>query len=146
MKIESSAFKEGEMIPAKYTCDGEGINPPLSFSEIPAEAKSLALIMEDPDSPHGLFIHWTTWNIDPKTPGIAENSFPAGAIEGKTSFGKIGFGGSCPHAGTHRYFFRLLALDSMLDLPAGSSKGELDEAMAGKIISSAALVGNYKRP
>src|SRR3989344_873103 len=117
MNLSSPAFEHHQPIPAKYTCDGENINPLLQFSDIPDSTKSLVLIMDDPDAPAGLWVHWTIWNIDPGTAEIAENSVPPGSIEGVTSFGKPGYGGPCPPSGTHRYFFKFFALDTKLDIP-----------------------------
>jgi len=134
MRISSPAFGQKGLIPAKYACDGQNISPPLEFSGAPAEAKSLALIMDDPDAPMGIWVHWILWNIKPGESGIKENSFPAGAAEGTTSFGKPGYGGPCPPSGTHRYFFKLYALDSMLDIPSSSDKEKLLKSMEGHII------------
>lgn len=145
MKIESSAFKNNEYIPSKYTCDGENINPPLKISGIPQNTQSLVLIVDDPDSPTGTWVHWTVFNIDPKIQEISENSVPEGAVEGITDFGSIGYGGPCPHSGTHRYFFKLYALDAKLDLLAGSSKKEIEKAMEGHILDKAELIGLYSR-
>ena len=145
MIISTPAFKNGENIPSKYTCDGENINPPLEISGVPTGTKSLVLIMDDPDSPSGTWLHWSVWNISPQTTEIPENSVPAGAKEGLTSFGEIGYGGPCPHSGKHRYFFRLYALDSKLDLPQGASRTELEQAMAGHILAEAELMGLYER-
>lgn len=145
MVILTPAFKNGENIPSKYTCDGDNVNPRLEISDVPAEAKSLILIMDDPDSPSGTWLHWSVWNIDPKTTEIPENSVPQGAVEGMTGFGETGYGGPCPHSGEHRYFFRLYALDSKLDLPAGASRPELERAMDGHILAGAELMGLYRR-
>lgn len=145
MQITSSAFKNNESIPAKYTCDGENINPPLQFSAVPETAKSLALIMDDPDAPRGTFVHWTLWNISPEQKEIAANSVPAGTVEGLTSFGKPGYGGPCPPAGTHRYFFKLYALDELLDLNPDADKAKLEQAMEGHVLAQAELVGLYSR-
>lgn len=145
MTISTPAFKNGGFIPPKHTCDGENINPCLEISGVPAEAQSLALIMDDPDSPSGTWLHWSVWNIDPKTAEIAENSVPAGTLEGTTGFGQTGYGGPCPHSGAHRYFFRLYALDSKLDLPAGAQRAELEKAMAGHVMAEAGLMGLYER-
>lgn len=143
MKITSSAFGNGEEIPVKYTCDGEDINPPLQFEDVPADAQSLVLICNDPDAPAGTWIHWTLWNIDPKTEGIEESSLPQGAVEGQTSFGKPGYGGPCPPSGTHRYFFRLYALDCRLDLSVSATVNELKQAMADHLLASAEFFGLY---
>jgi len=145
MKIESPVFKEGEFIPKKYTCDGEDINPPLKISNVPKEAKSLVLIVDDPDAPGGRWVHWTVWNIDPKIEEIAENSVPEGGVEGVTDFGRPGWGGPCPPSGVHRYFFKLYALDKKLDLKASATIKELEEAMKEHIIADATLMGKYGR-
>ncbi len=145
MKIASSAFENNQRIPQQYTCDGKNINPPLSVSSVEEKAKSLVLIVEDPDAPMGIWIHWLLWNIDPKQSEIIENSIPEGAVEGMTSFGKHGYGGPCPPGGTHRYFFKLYALDTVLSLSSNSGKNDLLNAMEGHIIDQAELVGIYSR-
>jgi Raf kinase inhibitor-like YbhB/YbcL family protein len=145
MKIESSAFQPNQRIPSKYTCDGENINPQLLFSDVPKEAKSLVLIMDDPDAPMGNWTHWTLWNISPQTKEIPENFVPAEAVEGKTSFGRPGYGGPCPPSGTHRYFFKLYALDKILDLPFGAERKDLERAMEGHILEKTELIGLYGR-
>lgn len=145
MKITSSSFAHNQNIPPKYTCDGENINPPLQFSDIPADAKSLVLISDDPDAPMGTWVHWILWNIDPKTTEISEKSVPAGAIEGTTSFGETGYGGPCPPSGVHRYFFKLYALDTKLDLPISAKKEDLEKAMQQHILASAEMIGLYTR-
>lgn len=145
MKIQSPAFEQNQPIPAKYTCDGENISPPLVISEVPEGTESLVLICDDPDAPAGTWVHWTLWNIPPHTKEIPENSAPAGASEGTTSFGNTGYGGPCPPSGTHRYFFKLYALDKTLDLPPAASPEQLQEAMEGHILESAELVGLYQR-
>ena len=143
MKLTSTAFSNNQPIPAKYTCDGQNVNPPLTISPVPNNAKSLVLIMDDPDAPMGTWIHWTVWNIDPKSSKIAENSVPSQAIEGKTSFGKSGYGGPCPPSGTHRYFFKLYALDNTLSLTKDSTKEELEKEIKGHILDQTELVGLY---
>ncbi len=145
MKILSPAFENQQNIPVKYTCDGNNINPPLEISGVPDNAKSLVLIVDDPDAPNGTWIHWTIWNINPQTELIAENSVPAGAVQGKTSAGSNNFGGPCPPSGTHRYFFKLFALDSAIDLPASVDVQDLQAAIRGHIIESAELIGLYSR-
>lgn len=145
MNIASTAFQYGEPIPARYTCDGEEAIPPLVFSDIPTEAKSLVLIMEDPDSPIGVWVHWTLWNINPKTHTIDGLTKLQGTSEGMTNFGTSGYGGPCPGKGTHRYFFNLFALDALLDLPADTTKNELMEAMHRHILAEAELMGKYER-
>ncbi|MCL5034488.1 MAG: YbhB/YbcL family Raf kinase inhibitor-like protein [Bacteroidetes bacterium] len=146
--LASTAFKEGEMIPKKYTCDGPDISPPLEWHSVPPGAKSLALIVEDPDAPMGTWVHWVIFNIPPQSSGLpehvsAEKTLPDGAIQGRNDFRKIGYGGPCPPGGIHRYFFILYALDTMLRLPAGSAKAELVRAMEGHVIGKAQLMGKY---
>lgn len=145
MKISSPMFQNNSAIPKKYTCDGENTNPPLEISEIPVEVQSLVLIVDDPDAPGGTWVHWTVWNIDPKTTRIEENSVPIKAVEGTTSFGRTGYGGPCPPSGTHRYFFKLYALDIKLNLPLDTVKSGLLEAMADHILAETELVGLYSR-
>jgi len=137
MKIESSAFQNNQNIPPKYTCDGENINPQLKISGVPESAKSLALIVDDPDASMGTWVHWVVLNIDPETAEIPENSAPAGSLELKTSFDKPGYGGPCPHTGTHRYFFKLYALDA--------PKINSAEEIPAHTIASAELIGLYQR-
>ncbi len=145
MKITTTAFQEGGNIPSKFTCDGADANPPLRFEGVPAEAKSLALIVDDPDAPGGLFTHWLVWNIDPKTTAVEENGAPSNSVQGKNDFGKSGYGGPCPPSGTHRYFFKIFALDRQLDLAAGSKRAQLDAQMRGHIIAQGELMGRYSR-
>lgn len=145
MEIKSSAFQHNKNIPSKYTCDGRNINPPLQFSDIPENSKSLVLISDDPDAPMGTWVHWIIWNIDPKTTEIAEDSVPGGVIEGTTSFGETGYGGPCPPSGVHRYFFKLYALDIKLDLPSSAKKEDLEKAMQNHILASAEIIGLYTR-
>ncbi len=145
MRIESSAFEHNQLMPAKYTCDGENINPPLMVSEVPEEAKSLALIMDDPDAPAGTWVHWTLWNINPQAQEISEASVPPAATEGVTSFGTAGYGGPCPPKGTHRYVFKLYALTVLLFLEPKANKGALEEAMEDAVVSQAELIGLYGR-
>lgn len=145
MNISSPSFENNSTIPLKYTCDGEDINPPLKFSKIPSEAKSLVLIMDDPDAPMGIWVHWTVWNIDPRTTEITENSVPSGAVEGKQSWGRSGYGGPCPPSGTHQYFFKLYVLDTKLELSSDTDKTGLIEAMKDHILSQTELIGLYQR-
>lgn len=144
MKIESPAFKNNELIPSKYTCDGENINPPLIISGVPVDAKSLAIIVDDPDAPAGTWTHWTVWNLKPDLQNILEGAKIDG-IEGITSFKTKGYGGPCPPSGRHRYFFKLYALDTILDLNSNSDKSALERAMAGHILAYAELIGLYSR-
>lgn len=145
MNISSPSFAHQETIPPIYTCDGDDINPPLNFSEVPPDAKSLVLIMEDPDAPSATFTHWTVWNIDPASDGVAEDSVFPEAVEGITSFGSRGYGGPCPPSNTHRYFFKLFALDKILDLGAESTVDVLLESMDGHVLDEAELIGLYER-
>lgn len=148
MKIKSSAFKEGETIPAKYTCDGDDINPLIEIRNVPAEAKSLALVVDDPDTMRGIpWDHWLVWNINPKTQYIQEDNVPNDAVQGLSSSGKPKYMGPCPPKGKdpHHYVFTLYALDMMLELPQASTKEELIRAMEGHILAHTSLVGMYGR-
>lgn len=146
MKISSSAFQNNATIPAKYTCDGQDINPPLKVESIPGGTKSLALIVDDPDAPRGTWVHWVVWNINPQTSELKENSVPAGAQQGMNDFRRLAYGGPCPPSGTHRYFFKLYALDATLTLSSRSTKSDLERAMKGHIIEQAEIIGLYRRP
>ena len=148
MILTSPAFQNNGPIPAKYSCDGGNINPELQIQNTPKEAKSLALIMDDPDATGGrTFTHWIVWNIDPKTAVIKEESTPPSSIEGMTDFGRSGYGGPCPPRGSkpHRYFFKLYALDVRLDLPAGASKSSLESEIKKHLLAQTELVGLYGR-
>ena len=144
MKIISSAFQDGGNIPAKFTCDGSDTSPPLQITGVPSEAKSLVLIADDPDAPGGLFTHWLVWNIPPQTSSIAESSALKG-VQGTNDFGKSGYKGPCPPAGTHRYSFKIFALDRELDLRGGAKRSQVDAAMKGHVIAQGELVGRYAR-
>ena len=145
MIIESEIFKNNGEIPAKYTCDGEGTQLTLRIAEVPVDAKSLALIVDDPDAPNGDFVHWVVWNIDPKTSIIENGSLPKSAVEGYTSLNKSGWVPPCPPSGTHHYHFKLSALDTVLSIPESGTKADLISAMEGHIIDNAELVGLYER-
>ncbi len=145
MKISSTAFENNSFIPSRYTCEGLERNPPLEFGNVPENAKSLVLIVDDPDAPMKTWIHWTVWNIDPKTTEIGENSCPKSAIEGAGSSGRRGYDSPCPPSGTHRYFFKLFALDKMLDLSPNSYVRDIESAIQGHIIQKAELIGLYKK-
>jgi Raf kinase inhibitor-like YbhB/YbcL family protein len=145
LKITSPAFASNGYIPARYTCDGTDISPPLEIGNIPAEAKSLTLIVDDPDAPVGMWVHWVVWNIDPATREIAEDSVPHAATQGKNDWKRNGYGGPCPPSGVHRYFFKLYALDTKLNLGAGTTKSNLEKAMEGHILAKSELIGLYKR-
>ncbi len=145
LKISSSAFVEKALIPKKYTCDGEDMSPPLSISNLPQETKSLALIVDDPDAPAGTWTHWILWNIDPGTTSIEEGVVPPGVELGTNDFERVEYGGPCPPSGTHRYFFKVYALDTELTLSRGASKEQLIEAMDGHTLGQAELMGVYSR-
>jgi hypothetical protein len=145
MKITSPSFSEDGMIPARFTCNGPNVNPELDISGVPAGAKSLVLIVDDPDAPAGTWNHWLVWNIAPTTAQIAENSIPPGALQGLSDFGSEKYLGPSPPSGTHRYFFRLLALDTKLNLPAGAERPALDKAVHGHVLMTSELMGRYKR-
>ena len=144
MKITSSAFQEGGNIPSKFSCDGGNTSPPLQISNVPPEAKSLVLIVDDPDAPSGLFTHWAVWNISPQTSTVAEGSTPKG-VQGTNDFGRSGYGGPCPPSGMHRYYFKIFALDRELDLPFGAKRSQLEAALKGHAIAQGELMGRYSR-
>ncbi len=145
MELSSTAFIADGSILAKYTCDGDNVNPPLQISDVPIEAKSLILIVDDPDAPRGDWVHWLIWNMDPKITEITENSVPAGAVQGLTDFGSNEWGGPCPPSGTHRYYFKLYALDTLFELPLATTKVQLEAAMQGHILEQTQLLGTYQR-
>jgi len=145
MKIISPAFENKKIIPSKYTCDGENINPPLQISSIPANTQSLALIIDDPDAPNGDWVHWLVWNINPKTQSIAENEIPKGAAQGTNNFNKQNYGGPCPPSGIHRYQFKIYALDTNLNISANSRKKDLEKAIEDHILDKDILIGLYQR-
>jgi len=150
IKVKSEAFEEGGMIPKKYTCDGEDASPPLSWTGVPEGTEALALICDDPDAPVGTWVHWVIFNIPPDTTGLSENIPPervleSGARQGRNDFGNIGYGGPCPPRGTHRYYFKLYALDKKVDLEPGVTKDELLKAMEGHVLAEGRLMGRYKR-
>jgi len=145
MQIKSSAFGHEQNIPSKYTCDGENICPPLEFSDIPDEADSLALIVDDPDAPTGKFMHWLVWRLPPETLEIKEGEIPSGR-QAPNDFGKQQYGGPCPPGGKHRYFFKLYALPSdMPDLPESASARELEKIIEDNAIEKAELIGFFER-
>ena len=142
MKITSPAFENNTYIPKKYSGEAEDVNPPLNIADVPRGAKSLVLIMDDPDAPRGTWLHWAVFNIPATTLQIAENSVPG--KQGATSSGHNNYGGPYPPSGTHRYFFKLYALDTMLNMSDGISRKELENAMQGHILDKAELIGLYK--
>ena len=150
MELKSSVFETGGMIPQKYTCDGPDVSPPLSWSDVPTGAKSLALIADDPDAPMGTWVHWVAWNIPSNARALEEDmpkrdTLPNGMKQGTTDFRSIGYGGPCPPSGMHRYFFKLYALDIALTLPPSTTKKDLEKAMQGHLLKQAELMGKYAR-
>ena len=150
MKLTSSAFTEGNMIPRKYTCDGGDASPPLTWRDAPAGAKSLALICDDPDAPAGTWVHWVLFDLPPILTGLQEAVPPdkapkIGGTHGTNSWRKIGYGGPCPPSGAHRYFFKLYALDAQLSLGNNATAKEVQAAMKGHVVAEAQLMGRYKR-
>jgi Raf kinase inhibitor-like YbhB/YbcL family protein len=142
MKLTSPEFENNQMMPARFTCEGQDVSPELVIEGIPAGARSLTLIMDDPDAPMGTWVHWVLYNI-PVTGSIKENSAPGEA--GMTDSGKAKYHGPCPPSGTHRYFFKIYALDAKLGLASEPSKEDVEAAMKGHILAQAELVGLYKR-
>jgi len=150
MNLTSSAFTEGNMIPVKYTCDGEDVSPPLVWSGVPAGTKALALICDDPDAPVGTWVHWVLFNLPPDSMGLPEGvpavkTLENGGVHGKNSWRRVGYGGPCPPSGTHRYFFKLYALDQPLTLTSSATAKHVRAAMQGHILAEAQLMGRYKR-
>lgn len=150
INVTSSTFAEGGMIPKKYTCDGEEMSPPLEWSGVPVSAKSIALISDDPDAPMGTWVHWVLFNLSGNTRSLPEGmpddrELSGGAKQGINSGSHIGYGGPCPPSGTHRYYFKIYALDSMLDLKPGATKEQLLKAMEGHLLAEGSLMGRYKR-
>lgn len=150
LELTSPAFSEGQPIPRQYSCDGADISPPLAWRNVPDDAASLALIMDDPDAPRGDWVHWVIYNLPP-----ALSSLPAdvprqatldnGGVQGANSWNRSGYGGPCPPRGVHRYFFKLYALDTLLDLGPGATKAQLLQAMQGRILAEGRLMGTYQR-
>lgn len=143
-KLTSSAFENNGRIPKKFTCQGDNISPPLEVTGVPEEAKTLVLIVDDPDAPGKIWDHWLIWNI-PVVSKIEENSVPKGSVQGLNDFGKHEYGGPCPPSGTHRYVFKLYALDTALNLDKNSRKDSLEKAMKNHIMSQTKLVGLYSK-
>lgn len=150
MEITSTSFKEGGDIPKQYTCDGADISPPLAWNGYPAGTKSFAIICDDPDAPRGTWVHWVLYDLPPGASYLperapADKTLANGARQGANDFGKIGYGGPCPPGGTHRYFFKVYALDTMLDLPPGATKPDVEKAMRTHVLAQGQLMGHYSR-
>ena len=142
LTIKSPAFEHGKLIPKKYSCDGQDINPPLTIEGIPKEAKTLVLAVDNPNAPSGTFDHWIVWNIPASASKIGENTVPG--TEGMNGARQQGYMGPCPPSGTHRYFFKVYALDAELSLGASSRKKDVEKAMQGHILAKGELVGLYR--
>lgn len=149
MELRSSAFFIGNPIPFKYTCDGDNISPSLQWEDPPQGTQSFALILEDPDAPDKTFTHWILYNLPAECRELPENAtesnLPKGTVQGQNDFNQLGFGGPCPPKGTHRYFFKLFALDQLLDLKSGVSKAAFMQAIEGHILDAAEVMGRYTR-
>ncbi len=150
LNIKSSAFEEGALIPEKYTCDGEDVSPPLSWTQPPKETKSMVLICDDPDAPMGTWVHWVLFGLSPDTLELAEGvshekEVLGGVKQGLNDFRRYGYGGPCPPGGTHRYFFKLYAVDTQVDLNAGATKNEILNAIKGHVLAEGELMGRYSR-
>ncbi|HWF43135.1 MAG TPA: YbhB/YbcL family Raf kinase inhibitor-like protein [Candidatus Kapabacteria bacterium] len=151
ISVTSTAFQNESNIPRRFSCQGDNISPAISWSDVPNGTKSFALVLEDPDAPSGTFIHWVIWNIPASEKGLAENipqqdSLPNGARQGTNGGNKIGYSGPCPPAGNaHRYYFRLYALDTNLDLPGNTTRDKLMSAIEGHILGEGELMGRYQR-
>jgi Raf kinase inhibitor-like YbhB/YbcL family protein len=151
LQLVSSAFQEGQLIPKRYTADGEDVSPPLTWSDPPKETKSFVLICDDPDAPRGTWVHWVLFNLPPQLRELkeavpAEGTLASGARQGNNDFGNLGYGGPAPPRGKpHRYFFKLYALDCMLDLKAGVSKEQVMTACKEHILADGQWMGNYQR-
>jgi Raf kinase inhibitor-like YbhB/YbcL family protein len=144
--VSSTAFTEGGTIPRRYTCDGEDVSPPLSFSGVPSGTKGLAVLVEDPDAPHGTFTHWVVWNAPPSHTSWPAGQLPRGAAQGRNGFKKNGYGGPCPPKGQrHHYVFSAYAADRTLDLKSGASADAVKRALTGHALASGHLTGLYGR-
>jgi Raf kinase inhibitor-like YbhB/YbcL family protein len=150
IKVMSAAFKDGQPIPRQYTCNGVNVSPPLEWSGVPKSARTIAIIADDPDAPAGTWVHWVLYNLPADNIGLVENlpateNLKAGGFQGKNDFDKVGYGGPCPPSGTHRYFFKVYALDAELPLKAEATKADLEKAMEGHIVGQGQLIGTYSR-
>lgn len=150
IELRSPAFGNGDMIPVEHTCDGTNVSPALEWSVVPAGAQSLALISDDPDAPVGNWVHWVLYDLPPGLTGLPAgvppgDRVPGGGTQGRTDFGSTGYGGPCPPSGTHRYFFKLFALDTVLNLGPGATKEQLEKVMRGHVMGLGELMGRYQR-
>ncbi len=150
IKITSSAFDQGGPIPSKYTCDGANVSPPLRWTGVPEGTVSIAIISDDPDAPMGTWVHWVLYNLPGQTKELAQDfppdeTLPDGTRQGITDFGSTGYGGPCPPSGTHRYFFKIYAMDNKIDIVSVINKKDLVKAMEGHILAQGQLMGKYKR-
>jgi Raf kinase inhibitor-like YbhB/YbcL family protein len=145
MRITTPAFHDGGRIPPDYTCDGDDVNPELRIVDVPDSAQSLAIMVDDPTSPSGNWLHWSVWNIDPSVTLIPRDSVPKGAIEGETDFSEVGYGGPCPSYGEHEYRFMVFALDTKLNIARGAPRHVVEEAMKLHIIAEAVVSAKYQR-
>jgi|GEM_PF-1351662 len=151
MELQSPAFENGKALPSRFTCVGDGVSPPLELSHVPPEAKGLVVMVEDPDAPSGTYVHWLMWNWPAQTPIIpagikAKEKQTNGAVQGTGSSGKLGYTPPCPPNGTHRYYFRVYALDALIQLPSTSRQQDLLAAMRGHVLAQGELVGTYHKP
>ncbi|ACB77341.1 YbhB/YbcL family Raf kinase inhibitor-like protein [Opitutus terrae] len=142
MQLTSSAFRFGESLPDRFSREGGNVSPPLLFSDVPAPTQSLALIMDDPDAPRGVFTHWVLFNLEPNVGVLTENHVPGGT-PGRNDWGEVGYGGPRPPSGTHRYFFHAFALDGRLALPRGATRREVEQALEGHVLARAELMGRF---
>jgi Raf kinase inhibitor-like YbhB/YbcL family protein len=150
IEVTSQAFEDGEAIPARYTCDGLDVSPELSWDPVPDDTQNLALIADDPDAPGRTFVHWVIYDLPPDTRRLPEDvpkqqTPPGGAVQGVNGAGRIGYMGPCPPSGTHRYFFKVFALDTRLDIGAGATKADVVDAMQGHVLAEGQLMGTYRR-
>lgn len=150
IEVTSTAFSQGELMPARYTADGANISPPLEWKGLPQGTESIAMINDDPDAPVGTWVHWVIYDMPPETTSLPEGiapdeTLPNGGKHGMTDFGRIGYGGPAPPSGTHRYFFKLYALDCKLNMPPGATKTQLEKEIKAHILDQGQLMGKYKR-
>ena len=150
IQLISGAFEDGKPIPAQYTCQGKNVSPPLAWSSAPAGARSFALILDDPDAPRGTWVHWVLYNVPADTIGLPEgikvdSRLPGNALQGRNDYKRNDYGGPCPPSGTHRYIFKIYALDTMLDLKAGATKDDVLRAMEGHVLARGQLMGTVKK-